>query len=127
RRRPGARRHLLPSGPLRPGGDARVRGRRRPGTGPGMNGGVRLLLALPFRGRWKVQNAPADRVPSHGTGRFALSYSIDLVPVDERCLTAPFRLGRLLRPESQEAFPGFGRELRSTVDGEVHSAHDGED
>lgn len=92
-----------------------------------MNGGVRLLLALPFRGRWKVQNSPADRVPSHGTGRFALSHSIDLVPVDERGRTAPFRLGSLLRPESPEAFPGFGRELRSPVDGEVHSVHDGEE
>lgn len=92
-----------------------------------MNGAVPLLLALPFRGRWKVQNSPADRVPSHGTGRFALSHSMDLVPVDERGRTAPFRLASFLRSEPPEAFPGFGRELHSPVDGEVHSVHDGEE
>lgn len=76
----------------------------------------RLVLALPFRGRWQVQNSPADRVPSHGTELFALSHSIDLVPVDGRGRTAPFRLGSLLRPEppapcrsrSPPGFPATG-------------------
>lgn len=85
-----------------------------------------LVLALPFRGRWKVQNSPADRVPSHGTEQFALSHSIDLVPVDAHGRTAPFRLGSLLRPEQPEAFPGFGRELLSPLDGVIHSIHDGQ-
>ena len=84
----------------------------------------RLVLALPFRGRWKVQNSPADRVPSHGTELFALSHSIDLVPVDGRGRTAPWGFMSLLRPEAPEAFPGFGRELLSPVDGVVHSVHD---
>lgn len=84
-----------------------------------------LVLALPFRGRWTVQNSPANRVPSHGISRFALAHSIDLVPVDERGRTAPLRLGSLLRPEPPGAFPGFGRALHSPVDGVVQSIHDG--
>lgn len=95
--------------------------RRGPLTGEG-----RLVLALPFRGRWTVQNSPADRVPSHGTERFALAHSIDLVPVDDRGRTARFRLGSLLRPEPPDAFPGFGRDLLSPLDAVVHAVHDGE-
>lgn len=86
-----------------------------------------LALAFPFRGRWRVQNSPANRVPSHGTSRFALDQSIDLVPVDERGRTAPLGLRSLLRPEPPEAFPGFGRELLSPLDGVVHLVHDGEE
>src|SRR5699024_12608458 len=67
------------------------------------------------------------RATNYGTWRYVLSHAIDMVPVDERGLNAPYRLGSLLRPESPEAFPGFGRELRSPVDGEVHSVHDGEE
>lgn len=85
-----------------------------------------LVLALPFRGRWKVQNSPADRVPSHGTRLFALDRSIDLVPVDGAGRTAPIRLRSLLRPEPPDAFPGFGRPLQSPVDAVVHAVHDGE-
>lgn len=92
-----------------------------------MSGEGLLALALPFHGRWRVQNSPADRVPSHGTELFALSHSIDLVPVDAKGRTAPFRLGSLLRPEPPEAFPGFGRQLLSPVDGIVVSIHDGQD
>ncbi len=43
-----------------------------------------VALAYPFRGRWRVQNSPANRVPSHGTRRFALDHAIDLLPLEER-------------------------------------------
>lgn len=86
-----------------------------------------LALAYPFQGRWKVQNSPADRIPSHGTSRFAIAHAIDLVPVDERGRTAPLRLRSLLRPETPEAFPGFGRELLSPAAGVVAVVHDGEE
>ncbi|ATG51851.1 peptidase [Brachybacterium vulturis] len=89
-----------------------------------MSSGGPLVLALPFRGRWKVQNSPADRVPSHGTAQFALAHSIDLVPVDEHGRTAPFGLRSLVLPEPPEAFPGFGREALSPVDGVIHSLLD---
>lgn len=83
-------------------------------------------LAYPFRGRWLVQNSPADRVPSHGTSMFASSYAIDFVPVESSGRTARITLGSLLRPEPAEAFPGFGRDLLAPVDGVVTRAHDTE-
>lgn len=82
-----------------------------------------LELAHPFRGRWLVQNSPADRVPSHGTTRFASSYAIDLVPVDERGRSARFGIGSLLRPEAPERFPGFGRGILTPVAGTVVAVH----
>lgn len=86
-----------------------------------------LRLALPFRGRWRVQNSPADRVPSHGTRLYALDHSIDLVPIDEAGRTAPVRLRTLLRTEPADAFPGFGRELLSPLDAVVHAVRHGEE
>lgn len=85
-----------------------------------------LDLAYPFRGRWLVQNSPADRVPSHGTTRFASAYAIDFVPVDERGRTARLSLASLLRPEPPERFPGFGRALTAPADGMVVAVHDSE-
>lgn len=85
-----------------------------------------IELALPFVGAWQVRNSPADRVPSHGTTRFASAQAIDFVPVggDER--TAPLTWRSLLRPEPPQRFPGFGRDIVSPVAGEVVAAHDGE-
>lgn len=83
-------------------------------------------LEYPFTGRWLVQNSPATRVPSHGTALFGSSYAIDFVPVDERGRTAPITLGSLLRPESPESFPGFGRPVLAPLAGVVAAAHDAE-
>jgi hypothetical protein len=83
-----------------------------------------LDLAYPFEGRWRTQNSPADRVPSHGTDLFATSYAIDFVPVDEAGRTAPITLRTLLRPEPPERFPGFGRPVLAPVAGLVVTAHD---
>ena len=83
-------------------------------------------LAYPFRGRWLVQNSPADRVPSHGTRRFATAYAIDFVPVDERGRSAPLSLASMLRPEPPERFPGFGRSLTAPARGVVAALHDRE-
>lgn len=81
-------------------------------------------LRYPFVGRWLVQNSPADRLPSHGTALFASSYAIDFVPVDESGRTAPITLRSLVRTETPERFPGFGRALLAPVDGVVVAAHD---
>ena len=83
-----------------------------------------LDLQYPFEGRWLVQNSPANRVPSHGTTRFATSYAIDFVPVDDDGGTAPIRFGSLFCPEPPERFPGFGRMLMAPVAGTVVAAHD---
>lgn len=80
-------------------------------------------IGFPFTGRWLVQNSPADRVPSHGTTRFASSYAIDFVPVDAAGRTAPIRLASLLRPEPANRFPGFGRPVLAPADGTVLAAH----
>lgn len=76
-------------------------------------------LAYPFTGRWLTQNSPANRVPSHGTARFASSFAIDFVPVNRAGRTAPFRVASLLRPEPPERFPGFGRSILAPVSGIV--------
>lgn len=85
-----------------------------------------LDLEYPFAGRWLVQNSPADRVPSHGTTRFATTYAIDFVPMDEAGRTAPFTFASLVRPQPAATFPGFGRPILAPVDGVVLAAHDAE-
>lgn len=83
-------------------------------------------LDYPFTGRWRVRNSPADRVPSHGTTLFGLSYAIDFVPVDADGRSAPFTSRSFLRPEPPTTFSGFGRLVLSPVDGTVVGAHDAE-
>lgn len=85
-----------------------------------------LDLAYPFTGRWLVQNSPANRVPSHGTTRFASAFAIDFVPVDAAGRSAPVTLATLLRTEPPERFPGFGRDILAPIDGRIVVAHDGE-
>lgn len=83
-------------------------------------------LTYPFTGRWLVQNSPANRVPSHGTALFGSSYAIDFTPVADDDRTAAFSLRSLLRTESPDRFPGFGRPLLAPIDGTVVSALDSE-
>ena len=85
-----------------------------------------VLLSLPFRGAWRVQNSPANRVPSHGTDALGSSYAIDLVPVDAQGRSAPRTWRGLLSPEPPEVFVGFGRPILAPVSGEVEAVHDGE-
>lgn len=81
-------------------------------------------LQYPGPGRWRVLNSPADRVPSHGTARWASSFAVDLVPVDENGRTAPVTASTLVRPEPPERFAGFGREILAPTDGIVLAVHD---
>ncbi len=78
-----------------------------------------VILDLPFRGSWRVQMSPANRVPSHGTHAFGTTYAIDFVPVDARGRTAPRTWRGLLAPEPAEVFVGFGRPVLAPVAGEV--------
>ncbi|MDO5499897.1 MAG: M23 family metallopeptidase [Propionibacteriaceae bacterium] len=78
-----------------------------------------VTLAYPFTGRWLTQNSPANRVPSHGTNRYATAYAIDFVPVGENGRTAAITLGSLFRSEPATRFPGFGRPVLAPVDGVV--------
>lgn len=82
---------------------------------------------MPFAGRWRVQNSPARRVPSHGTDLFGGSHAIDFVGVDDRGRTAGGRSWRTyLATESPEMFFAFGRPILAPGSGTVVAVHDGE-
>lgn len=83
-------------------------------------------LALPFRGRWLVQNSPASRMPSHGTTLFGTSHAIDFVPVGEDGRSAPRTLASVFGTERPEQFVGFGRPILAPASGEVVAVLDGE-
>lgn len=83
-------------------------------------------LALPFTGRWLVQNSPASRVPSHGTELFGTSHAIDFVPVGPDGRSAPLTLASMFATERPESFVGFGRQVLAPVGGVVEVVHDGE-
>jgi hypothetical protein len=86
-----------------------------------------VVLALPFTGRWLVQNSPARRVPSHGTDLLGERYAIDFVAVDDRSRTAPVRDWRTwLSTEPPSRFYAFGRPVLAPADGVVVAVHDAE-
>ena len=85
-----------------------------------------MVLDLPFRGRWLVQNSPARRVPSHGTDLFGVTYAIDFVAVDARGRSAPWAWRSLVATESEVGFAGFGAPILAPAAGTVVVAHDGE-
>ena len=96
------------------------------GTGRGLGPGLPVVLSFPLPGSWRVQNSPANQVPSHGTDAFGSSHAIDLVPVDERGRSAPRSWRGLLSHEPPEVFVGFGRPILAPVSGRVEAVHDGE-
>ena len=63
-------------------------------------------------------------MPSHGTTRFATSYAIDFVPVDDSGRSAAFGFASLIRPEPPEQFIGFGRSVLAPIAGTVVAIHD---
>ena len=86
-----------------------------------------VVLSLPLAGRCLVQNSPARRVPSHGTDVMAITYAIDLVPVDARGRSAGGRDWRtLLATEPPERFLGFGAPVLAPAGGTVVHVHEGE-
>lgn len=85
-----------------------------------------VILSVPLRGSCRVQNSPANRVPSHGTNAFGSSYAIDLVPVDEHGRSAPRTWRGLVTHEPPQIFVGFGRPVLAPVTGRVQFVHDHE-
>ena len=85
-------------------------------------------VSLPFTGKWKVENSPLRRVPSHGTHLLATTYAIDFVGVDDAGRTAPAVSWRsAFATEPPELFFAFGRQILAPVSGTVVAVHDGED
>lgn len=85
-----------------------------------------VILSVPLQGACRVQNSPANRVPSHGTDAFGSSYAIDLVPINEHLRSAPRTWRGLVAAEPPEIFVGFGRPILAPVTGTVELIHDGE-
>lgn len=85
-----------------------------------------VALALPFAGRWLVQNSPASRVPSHGTELYGTSHAIDFVPVGDDGRSAPRTLASMFATERPDGFVGFGRPILAPVSGEVVAVLDGQ-
>lgn len=85
-----------------------------------------VVLSVPLAGSCRVQNSPANRVPSHGIDAFGSSYAIDLVPVDDHGRSAPRTWRRLVAAEPPEIFVGFGRPILAPAAGRVALVHDGE-
>ncbi len=96
------------------------------GGSVGEDEGAVVVLTVPLPGRSRVQNSPADRVPSHGTDALGSSHAIDLVPVDGRGRSAPWSWRALAATEPPEVFAGFGRPVLAPADGAVVLVHDGE-
>ena len=84
-----------------------------------------VVLALPFRGRWRTEMSPARRVPSHGTVAYGTSHAIDFVAVGADDRSAPITWRSRLGTESPEDFVGFGAEVLAPVAGTVLATHDG--
>ncbi|WAP50545.1 peptidoglycan DD-metalloendopeptidase family protein [Arthrobacter sp. ATA002] len=87
-----------------------------------------VTVSLPFTGKWKVENSPLRRVPSHGTHLLATTYAIDFVGVDDAGRTAPGISWRTaFATEPPELFFAFGRPVLAPVSGEVLVVHDAEE
>jgi hypothetical protein len=85
-----------------------------------------VVLDLPFRGRWRVENSPARRVPSHGTYAFGTSHAIDFVAVNDAGRSAPRTWRSLVAAEPPEAFVGFGQPILAPLSGTVAAVLDGQ-
>jgi hypothetical protein len=85
-----------------------------------------VVLHLPFRGRWRAENSPARRVPSHGTYAFGTSHAIDFVAVNEVDGTAPRTWRSLIAAEPPEVFVGFGQPILAPLSGTVVAVLDGQ-
>jgi murein DD-endopeptidase MepM/ murein hydrolase activator NlpD len=82
----------------------------------------RRPVGTPVHGRWRAQNSPTTRVPSHGTHGFGQTYGIDLIYEPEPGARPVFGAGRGFRPPTD--FPAFGEPVYACADGEVLAVRD---
>lgn len=88
--------------------------------------GTAVPLEFPFHGRWRVENSPARRIPSHGTTSFGSSHAIDFVAVDGNGRSVSSTWRGLVAAEPPQRFRGFGAPILAPITGTVVIAHDGE-
>ncbi len=82
-----------------------------------------ITIDLPLRGKWFVEVSPADRVPSHGTDKFGLSYAFDFVQVDWQKAEHPThdksKLDYFTKGIPLESYYCFGKAVYAPFTGEV--------
>ena len=79
-----------------------------------------VIIDFPLRGEWYTETSPADRVPSHGTDRFGLSYAFDFIQKDQKDAShtgdsASYLLGGI----PLEKYYCFGQPVYASFAGEV--------
>jgi hypothetical protein len=86
-----------------------------------------IPIDFPLRGEWTALRTPGDRVPSHGTDRFAQRYAYDLWRVDHRA-GGYHPAGRLrlwvAGVPTRECY-GWGQPVHAPIGGTVVRAVDG--
>jgi hypothetical protein len=94
-------------------------------TDPGL--GRAASIGFPLRGEWQALRTPGDRVPSHGTDRFAQRYAYDLWRVDRRAggYHPASRLRLWLVGVPTHDCYGWGQPVHAPFDGVVTTAVDG--
>jgi hypothetical protein len=87
--------------------------------------GTALVVAAPVRGRWRANNSPASKIPSHGGNWGGQTYAVDLLfsPDGPDC---PFSESTRLGFRPPEEFRSFGEPVFAAADGVVVRMHDGE-
>ncbi|AZS72717.1 peptidase M23 [Streptomyces lydicus] len=76
-----------------------------------------VVTAAPVTGRWKAQNSPADKVPSHGTRAYGQAYAIDIVAEPANGARPGFGWWPVARRNAD--FPAFGAPLLAVADATV--------
>ena len=87
-----------------------------------------VVVELPLRGEWTVEQTPAYRIPSHGTDVLGMRYAYDFIRTDHRRGTRVHPAGPLrwllLGGRTEECY-GWGATVHAAAPGEVVAAVDG--
>lgn len=88
-----------------------------------------ITVEFPLRGEWEAEHTPADRIPSHGTHRFAQTYAFDFVRIEREGMGLKFFRGSLLRylflGVTLDACYGWSEPILAPFSGRVVAARDG--
>lgn len=87
-----------------------------------------VVVDLPLRGEWTVEQTPAHRIPSHGTDVLGMRYAYDFIRTDDRPGAHVHPAGSLrwalIGGRTAECY-GWGEPVHAAAAGEVVTAVDG--
>jgi hypothetical protein len=87
-----------------------------------------VVVDLPLRGEWTVEQTPAHRIPSHGTDILGMRYAFDFVRTDHRPGHHVHPAGTLrwllVGGRTRDCY-GWGEPVHAALGGEVTGAVDG--